>query len=91
MYLAAAGVGTIGLVEFDRLDRSNLHRQILFNNSDVGTLKGETAIQKIKEFNPEVSVCLHPKYLSQHHALDIIREYDVVVDGSDNLPTRYLN
>lgn len=90
MYLAAAGVGTIGLVEFDRLDRSNLHRQILFNNSDVGALKGEAAIQKIKEFNPEVSVCLHPQYLSQHNALDIIREYDLVVDGSDNLPTRYL-
>lgn len=90
LYLAAAGIGTIGVVEFDRLDRSNLHRQILFSDSESGLLKGELAVEKIKNLNPHVDVSLHQHYLSKHNALEIISQYDIVVDGSDNLPTRYL-
>ncbi|MEY3404638.1 MAG: molybdopterin-synthase adenylyltransferase MoeB [Bacteroidota bacterium] len=90
LYLAAAGVGTIGLVEFDRVDRSNLHRQVLYTNSEIGELKGERAIDRLQQMNPEIRVTLHSQYLSSKNALELIREYDMVVDGSDNLPTRYL-
>lgn len=90
LYLSAAGIGTIGLVEFDRLDRSNLHRQILYDDDETGLLKGELAVEKIRRQNPEVKIVLHQHYLSNHNALEIIGQYDVIVDGSDNLPTRYL-
>lgn len=90
LYLSAAGIGTIGLVEFDRLDQSNLHRQILYEDSETGLLKGELAVEKIRKQNPEIKVILHQHYLSKHNALGIIEQYDLIVDGSDNLPTRYL-
>jgi adenylyltransferase/sulfurtransferase len=90
LYLAAAGVGTIGIVEFDRVARSNLHRQILFEDQETGELKGEVAVRKLQKLNPGIRVILHRQYLSSKNALEIIGGYDLTVDGSDNLPTRYL-
>ena len=90
MYLAAAGVGRLGLVDFDTVDFSNLQRQILHGTDDVGRLKGESARDTIKSINPGVEVVLHSVRLSSENAMDIIRQYAVVVDGTDNFPTRYL-
>lgn len=90
LYLAAAGVGTIGLVEFDRLDVSNLQRQILFDTPSVGKPKLETAVRRLRELNPLVEIVPHDVRLSSANALDILRPYDVVLDASDNFPTRYL-
>jgi adenylyltransferase/sulfurtransferase len=90
MYLAAAGVGKLGLVDFDTVDFSNLQRQILHGTEDVGRHKGESARDTIKSINPGVEVVLHSVRLSAENAMDIIRQYDVVVDGTDNFPTRYL-
>jgi len=90
LYLAAAGVGTIGIVEFDKVDRSNLQRQILYFDEDTGALKGKKAVDRIGRINPAVEVNLHHQYLSSKNALEIIKDYDLVIDGSDNLPTRYL-
>ena len=89
-YLAAAGVGRIGLVEFDLVDASNLQRQVLYDTADVGEPKIERAAARIRAMNPDVRVDLHPMRLSSANALDILGPYDVVVDGSDNFPTRYL-
>jgi adenylyltransferase/sulfurtransferase len=90
MYLAAAGVGTLGLVEFDRVDESNLHRQLLYGQSDVGRSKIEAARERLLEINPHLNVEAHEVALASSNALEIIEGYDVVVDGTDNFPTRYL-
>lgn len=90
LYLAAAGVGTIGLVDDDIVDTSNLQRQIIHGTSDIGTHKLESALASIKEINPNVAVELHRTFLTSENALDIISRYDVVADGTDNFPTRYL-
>ncbi|MCI4336663.1 MAG: molybdopterin-synthase adenylyltransferase MoeB [Thermoplasmata archaeon] len=90
LYLAAAGVGTIGIVEFDRVDVSNLQRQVLYATSDIDQPKLERGAARLRELNPEITVLTHPGPLRAENALDIIGQYDVVLDGSDNFPTRYL-
>ncbi|GBC92861.1 putative adenylyltransferase/sulfurtransferase MoeZ [bacterium HR15] len=90
MYLAAAGVGTIGLVDFDNVDYTNLQRQILHFTSDVGRPKLQSAIEKIQAINPHVHVIPFETRLTSENALDILRDFDVIVDGTDNFPTRYL-
>jgi adenylyltransferase/sulfurtransferase len=90
MYLAAAGVGRLGLVDFDIVDYSNLQRQIIHGTEDVGRSKGESAQETIRSINPNVEVTRHNVRLSSENAMDIIRSYDIVVDGTDNFPTRYL-
>src|SRR5690349_6470020 len=90
LYLTAAGVGTIGLVDFDVVDKTNLQRQILHGTSTVGTSKLESAAARIHDLNPNVRVEPFETRLSSENALDIIREFDVVADGTDNFPTRYL-
>lgn len=89
-YLAAAGVGTLGIIDFDRVEISNLHRQILFTVADVGRFKAEVAAERLRLLNPHVQIVTHLEGLSRENALSIIAEYDLVVDGSDNFPTRYL-
>lgn len=90
LYLAAAGVGTIGVVDFDVVDQSNLQRQILHGTADIGRPKLESAAERIHDINPYVNVELHDVRLDSSNAMDILRRYDVVVDGTDNFPTRYL-
>ncbi len=90
LYLAAAGVGTIGLVEFDVVDESNLQRQVIHGQSDVGRSKAESARDAIAETNPYVRVVLHEVHLDSDNALDIFAGYDLIVDGTDNFATRYL-
>lgn len=90
LYLAAAGVGTIGLVDFDVVDATNLQRQILHGTSAVGVPKLESAKQRIQDLNPNVGVETYETRLTSENALDILRQYDVVADGTDNFPTRYL-
>jgi len=90
IYLAAAGVGRIGLADFDRVDETNLHRQILYNTSDVGRPKLEAAAEHLRDLNPDVDVVSHDAVLSSANALDVLRGYDVVIDGTDNFPARYL-
>src|SRR5262245_60322395 len=90
MYLAAAGIGTIGIVDFDTVDSSNLQRQIIHGTSDVGRPKIASARDRILDINPHVNVVAYETRLTSENALDIIREYDVVADGTDNYPTRYL-
>lgn len=90
MYLAAAGVGTLGIVDFDTVDVSNLQRQLLHGNKDVGRPKVESAADRIKDINPDVKVIGYREPITSHNALEIIRDYDVVLNGSDNFPTRYL-
>jgi sulfur-carrier protein adenylyltransferase/sulfurtransferase len=90
LYLAAAGVGTLGVVDFDTVDESNLQRQIIHGQSDVGRPKAESARDSIAEINPFVKVNLHQTHLSSENALDIFRDYDLIVDGTDNFATRYL-
>src|ERR1700716_2109274 len=90
MYLAAAGVGTIGLVDFDVLDFSNLQRQILHFTPDVGKPKLQSAKEKLNALNPEVEIRTHDVGLSSQNALQLFAPYDVIVDGTDNFPTRYL-
>ncbi len=89
-YLAAAGVGRIGLVDFDTVEASNLQRQILYGSSDVGRPKLEAASERLNDLNPHVDVERHEVRLTSDNALDIIDDYDVVADGTDNFPTRYL-
>ena len=89
-YLAAAGVGRIGIVEFDAVDESNLQRQILFGTNDVGKPKVLKARDRLNDLNPNVKTEIHHCVLNSQNAMDIISAYDVVIDGSDNLPTRYL-
>ena len=90
LYLAAAGVGVIGIVDFDVVDDSNLQRQVLFGQNDVGKLKTEAAKNRLVSLNPHIDIRLHPAKLTSDNALDILRDYDVVADGTDNFPTRYL-
>ena len=90
LYLAAAGIGTIGLVEFDAVSESNLQRQVLYGTADVGRPKLDAARERIADLNPLVQLEAHAARLSAQNALDIVRAYDVVLDGTDNFPTRYL-
>ncbi|CAF0693510.1 molybdopterin-synthase adenylyltransferase MoeB [Candidatus Methylacidithermus pantelleriae] len=90
LYLAAAGVGTIGIVDFDVVEESNLHRQVLHKTSNVGKRKVESAKEAIAEVNPHVAVVTYDMALRSGNALELLRDYDVVVDGTDNFPTRYL-
>jgi len=90
LYLAAAGVGTLGLVDFDHVDRSNLQRQILYGESDVGRPKLAAAQERLRDMNPHVQVATHPTRLSAQNAQAIVADYDLVVDGTDNFATRYL-
>jgi sulfur-carrier protein adenylyltransferase/sulfurtransferase len=90
LYLAAAGVGTIGIVDNDVVDASNLQRQIIHTTSMIGQHKLDSAEHAIKEINPNVTVVKHPTFLTSDNALEIIEPYDLVIDGTDNFPTRYL-
>ena len=90
LYLAAAGVGTIGMVDYDKVDESNLQRQVLFGMEELGKSKLESAKERLKNLNPNTTFNLHKVALTSENALDIIKEYDIVVDGTDNFPTRYL-
>ncbi|CAM4091254.1 adenylyltransferase/sulfurtransferase MoeZ [Kibdelosporangium persicum] len=90
LYLAAAGVGTLGIVDFDVVDESNLQRQVIHGVSDVGKPKAVSARESIAEINPYVQVNLHETHLSSENALDIFRDYDLILDGTDNFATRYL-
>src|SRR6476620_9348511 len=90
MYLAAAGVGTIGIVDFDVVDFSNLQRQILHSTNDVGKPKLQSAKEKLNAMNPHVNVVTHDAALSSENALELFAPYDIIVDGTDNFPTRYL-
>ncbi|MDF0528912.1 adenylyltransferase/sulfurtransferase MoeZ [Tsukamurella sp. 8F] len=90
LYLAAAGVGTIGIVEFDEVDESNLQRQVIHGASDVGRPKGESARDSIREINPFVTVNLHPIRLEPDNAVELFEQYDLILDGTDNFATRYL-
>ncbi len=89
-YLAAAGVGTIGIIDFDKIEDSNLQRQVLFTTKDIGKLKVEVAAERIQSQNPYIKVKTYNTQLTSENALEIIKDYDVVADGSDNFPTRYL-
>ena len=90
LYLAAAGVGTLGVVDFDLVDRSNLQRQILHGTSDIGVAKTDSARKRLHDVNPHVHVETFSERLSSANALGILQQFDIVVDGSDNFPTRYL-
>ena len=90
LYLAAAGVGTLGLVDFDVVDESNLHRQLLFGTADVGRPKLEAAARRLRDVNPHVEIVRFEERLTSDNALEILRGFDVVADGTDNFPTRYL-
>jgi adenylyltransferase/sulfurtransferase len=90
MYLAAAGVGTIGIVEFDTVDESNLQRQIIHGQSDIGKSKAQSAKEKISEINPYVNVITHELRLDNSNVKEIFSQYDIIVDGTDNFATRYL-
>ena len=90
LYLAAAGVGTIGLVDFDTVDASNLQRQILFTTEDVGKPKVEVAAKRLKALNPDVKVNTYQVALKSDNIMDILKDYDMIIDGTDNFPTRYL-
>jgi molybdopterin/thiamine biosynthesis adenylyltransferase/rhodanese-related sulfurtransferase len=90
LYLAAAGVGTLGIVDFDTVDHTNLHRQVLHGTGDVGKLKVESARETIHDINPNVVVKPYTVPLTRETALDIMKNYDVIVDGTDNFQTRYL-
>jgi molybdopterin/thiamine biosynthesis adenylyltransferase/rhodanese-related sulfurtransferase len=90
LYLAAAGVGTLGIVDFDVVDESNLQRQVIHGQSDVGKLKAASAQESIAEINPLVKVHLHTDRLDSSNALEIFEQYDLIVDGTDNFATRYL-
>lgn len=90
LYLAAAGVGTIGIIDFDVVDDSNLQRQVLFGVNEIGKLKVEAAKQRLEALNPHITIKIYNEQLTSKNALDIIKDYDVVADGTDNFPTRYL-
>ena len=90
LYLAAAGVGTIGIVEFDVVDESNLQRQIIHGQSDIGRSKAQSARDSIREINPLVEVRLHELRLEPDNAVNLFKQYDLILDGTDNFATRYL-
>ncbi|HWI89998.1 MAG TPA: molybdopterin-synthase adenylyltransferase MoeB [Flavisolibacter sp.] len=90
LYLAAAGVGTIGIIDFDVVDDSNLQRQVLFGVDEIGKPKVEAAKKRLEALNPHITIKVYNEQLTSKNALDIIKDYDVVADGTDNFPTRYL-
>ena len=90
LYLAAAGVGTLGMVDFDVVDFTNLQRQVIHDTNDVGRSKLESARETIRDINPNVEVIPYETHLNSENALDIFRDYDIIADGTDNFPTRYL-
>jgi adenylyltransferase/sulfurtransferase len=90
LYLSAAGVGNIGIVDFDTVDESNLQRQILFNTNDIGKNKAETASIKLQALNPFINITSYNQKLSSDNALEIFKNYDIIADGTDNFATRYL-
>ena len=90
LYLAAAGVGTLGVIDFDVVEESNLQRQIIHGQSDIGRPKAESAADSIREVNPYVHVVLHQEHLDSDNAMEIFAQYDLIVDGTDNFATRYL-
>ena len=90
LYLAAAGVGTLGIVDFDVVEESNLQRQIIHGTSDIGRPKARSAADSIAELNPLVAVVLHEFRLTADNAVDLFERYDLIVDGTDNFATRYL-
>ncbi len=90
MYLAAAGVGTLGIVDYDVVDETNLQRQIIHGQSDIGRSKAQSAKETIEQINPYVTVVLHEERLDSSNALGIVSQYDLIVDGTDNFATRYL-
>lgn len=89
-YLVAAGVGHIGIIDFDTVSLSNLHRQVLYTTDDIGKLKVECAKRRLNQLNPLVQITTYPVTLSTHNAIDILEQYDIVIDGSDNFTTRYV-
>ena len=90
LYLTAAGIGTLGLVDFDVVDASNLQRQIIYSTRDIGRKKLDSAEEKLIALNPAINIVKHETMLSSANALDILKDYDIVADGTDNFPTRYL-
>ena len=90
MYLAAAGIGKLGLADFDAVELSNLQRQVIHGTDDIGRPKTQSARDSIHRLNPNVEVIVHNVQITRQNALDVIRPYDIVVDGTDNFPTRYL-
>ncbi|MCE2405798.1 MAG: molybdopterin-synthase adenylyltransferase MoeB [Dehalococcoidia bacterium] len=90
VYLSLAGVGTIGIADFDVVDVSNLQRQILHHNDDVGRPKVVSAQEAIAAYNPDTNVVLHEEWLTSENAMDIVSQYDIVINGADNFPSRYL-
>ena len=90
LYLTAAGIGTLGLVDFDVVDSSNLQRQIIHSTKDIGRKKIDSAEEKLSALNPAINIVKHDTMLSSANALDILKDYDIVADGTDNFPTRYL-
>jgi adenylyltransferase/sulfurtransferase len=89
-YLAAAGVGCLGIVDDDKVDLTNLQRQVLYRTSDVGELKTTSATARLRALNPKVQVSAYPERLTRKNARSIVRDFDLIIDGSDNFPTRYL-
>jgi adenylyltransferase/sulfurtransferase len=90
LYLAAAGVGTLGLIDGDRVDLTNLQRQVLYDEGDIGALKVEVASRKLSRMNASVAIGVHAVRLDSSNAIDVLKDYDIVLDGTDNFPTRYL-
>jgi len=90
IYLAAAGVGRIGLIDFDVVDETNLHRQVLYGTKDIGASKLDAARSRLQDLNPDISIETHDTALTSENALEILGNYDVVIDGTDNFPARYL-
>lgn len=90
LYLAAAGVGTLGIVDFDHVDETNLQRQVLFQQNDIGKSKARIAAEKLKALNPYIDVEVHETRLTSENALELLENYDLIIDGTDNFPTRYL-
>jgi molybdopterin/thiamine biosynthesis adenylyltransferase/rhodanese-related sulfurtransferase len=90
LYLAAAGVGRLGLIDFDVVDSTNLQRQVLFGSSDVGKLKTQAAANRLRDLNPDIRIDTYDTQLTSANAFELFKDYDVIVDGTDNFPTRYL-
>ena len=90
IYLTLAGVGTVGIVDFDTVDVTNLQRQVLHYDSDIGKPKVESAVETLKAYNPETAVIAHEAPLNSDNAMEIIQDYDIVINGADNFPARYL-
>ena len=90
IYLTLAGVGTVGIVDFDTVDVTNLQRQVLHYDSDIGKPKVESAVETLKAYNPETAVITHEAPLNSDNAMEIIQDYDIVINGADNFPARYL-